>query len=138
MSYSVGKGKPPKHTQFKEGQSGNPEGGRRHDPVQRALKKLTNAQLLEIANLIVQGNAGQLKAIAKNPNATVVNAMVASVAGRIIAKGDMYALDVLLNRLIGKVRDTVELTGSSSGPQIVVYLPSNGREAPTVDLQEPN
>jgi hypothetical protein len=46
--------------------------------------------------------------------------MVASVALKIISKGDMYALDVLLNRLIGKVKDEVLLTGDGNPFQMII------------------
>ncbi len=38
--YDVGYGKPPRHTQFRKGQSGNPGGRPRREPVER-LKALT-------------------------------------------------------------------------------------------------
>jgi hypothetical protein len=38
-SYDIGYGKPPRHTQFRKGQSGNPGGRRPHRPVER-MKEL--------------------------------------------------------------------------------------------------
>lgn len=113
---------------FKKGQSGNPSGGRAHDPALRMIRHLTKAELVEIGNLVIKNNMEELKKIGKDPNASVIKTMLAAVAVKIITKGDMHALDVLLNRLVGKVKDEVEHTGTLHAPQVVVTLPSNGRE----------
>ncbi len=122
---------PPKHGQWKKGQSGNPEGGRKHDPVIKQFKALTKAELAEVGNLVVKSKLDDLKAVKDDPNASVLKVMLASIAVKVISKGDMHALDLLLNRLIGKVRDDVIVTGiPANQPQVVVTLPANGREAP--------
>jgi len=41
--YKVGPGRPPRHTQFKKGQSGNP-GGRKKDPLDLAMLLLEEAE----------------------------------------------------------------------------------------------
>lgn len=44
--YKVGYGKPPKHTQFKKGQSGNPSGkAKKEASLQATLEKILNAKL---------------------------------------------------------------------------------------------
>lgn len=113
---------------WKKGQSGNPAGARKHDPELKRLKNLTKHELIEIGNLVIKGNVAELKAIASNPKATVIQTMLAAVSVKIISKGDMGALDVLLNRLVGKVKDEQAIVVSPG--QVVVSLPSNGREAP--------
>ncbi len=110
----------------KGGPSPNPK-GRPPNLFNSQIKQLTAGELAEIANLIVKGNLPALKAIAKSENATVIQVMVASVAVKIITKGDMAALDTLMNRIVGKVKEHVEVTGKSA-PQVLVTLPSNGYE----------
>lgn len=114
---------------FQKGQSGNPEGGRAHDPELRELKTLTKKELVDVGNIIVKGDVANLKKIAADESATVLQRMLASVTARIISKGDMQALDVLLNRLVGKVKDEVKLGGELNLPQVIVTLPSNRKEA---------
>lgn len=134
--YKVGRGKPPKEHQFKPGQSGNPNGSRAHDPEKQAIKKLTQAELSEIANLVLKGDVEELRELKDNDKETVLKRMVASVAIRIISKGDMFAFDTLLDRLIGKVKKQVDVSGIPAIPQgiqpaqVIISLPSNGREAP--------
>lgn len=104
---------PPKHQQWKKGQSGNPSGRRPDPPELRAIKNLTEEELVEIGSLVVKGNIDDLKRIKDDPNTTVLKAMIAAVAIKTIAKGDGQALEVLLNRLIGKVKDKVEVTSTN-------------------------
>jgi hypothetical protein len=122
------KNEPPKEYRFKKGQSGNPSGKPKEDPRLKMLKNLTKTELVEIGNLVVKGNLTELRAIAKDESCPVIKAMIASIAVKIISKGDVHALDILLNRLIGKVKDEVEHTGRLDMPIVQITMPSNGRE----------
>lgn len=117
-------------TPWKKGQSGNPEGGRAHDPLVRKVRHLTKQQLAEMGNLVLQNNVVELKRTLKDTrHSSTLKVMLASIMHRVINKGDSAAFDVLLNRLIGKVTDKLELNDKSDRPLISVTLPSNGREA---------
>lgn len=118
---------PPEHSRFKPGQSGNPLGGKLHDPALKAVKNLTKKELAEIGNLVVKGDVAMLRELAEDEGETVLKRMVASVCFRVIDFGDMGALDTLLNRLVGKVKDEVKHEGDVA--RVIVTLPSNGREA---------
>lgn len=115
---------------WKKGQSGNPK-GRPPDALGSALKRLTKDELEEIANIIIRGNRADLERIAKDPATSNIQALVASAVIKIMKTGDIYMLDTLLNRLIGKVKDTVHHTGDGSiaPPTVIVKLPDNGRTA---------
>lgn len=97
------------------------------DPDKARIKNLTKTELVEIGNLVVKGNIDALKKLAKAPGTPVITVWLAAICVKGIEKGDVGALDVLLNRLIGRVKEEVNLT--SNLPQVVVNLPSNGREA---------
>lgn len=118
-----------KANQWKPGQSGNP-GGRPADPPElKKLRHLTKQELVEIGNLIIKGSVEELKLIAQNPKTTVIQAMIASVAWRAIKRGDTQALDGILNRMIGKVKDEVDFKAQvSSHGSVKIIMPSNGRE----------
>ena len=120
----------PQH-RWKPGQSGNVQGGKLIDPDLKELRRLTKEELVEVGTLVVKGNVSTLKNIVKDRESSVLHAMVASVALRVIKQGDMHALDLFLNRLIGKVNDEVEYSGELNVPQVIVTLPSNGRESLT-------
>lgn len=98
---------------FKKGQSGNPEGGRLHDPEIRAIKNLTRRELAEIGSLVLKKDLDALKALRANPKTMVLTAMMAGMAIRIVSRGDAAAFDALLNRLVGKVKDEVVTTNAN-------------------------
>ena len=106
--HRIGKGKPPVEHQWKKGQSGNPSGGKLHNPEIRKLKNLTEAEIVEVGSLVVKGSIKELQELSKNPNCSALTAMMASVAAKAINKGDGAALDILLNRIVGKVKERVE------------------------------
>lgn len=114
--------------QFKPGQSGNPSGRPKDPPEVKLIKRLTRQEMAEVGSLIVQGKISDLQMVATGPQSTVLKAMIAKVAINIMAKGDMHSLDLLLNRLIGKVKDEVVVDNLNTQVQRVVVLPSNGRE----------
>lgn len=98
---------------FKKGVSGNPEGRPPLTPEQKALRNLTEAEMVEIGSLVVKGNIAELKKLMKNPKTTVLKAMMAAVAVKTIQSGNPSALDTLLNRLVGKVKDVVEVNSNN-------------------------
>lgn len=128
--YQVGYKNPPLASRWKKGQSGNPAGGQKHNQELKAIKNLTNAELIEVGNIVIKGNVEELKRIARDDAETALKRMLASVVVKIISKGDMTALDVLLNRLVGKVKDQMDISGLpvAPGAQVVICLPPNGRE----------
>ena len=97
------------------------------------FRNLTKRELIHIGNLVVKGSYTQLNELAESKQATVLHLMLASVCNYIINTGNMITLDKLLDRLIGKVRDEIKLeTEAVNPPQVIVTLPSNGREVRTL------
>lgn len=129
----MGHKSPPQHTKWKKGQSGNPSGGRAHDPALKAVRNLTKNELVTIGNLIIKNDFNTLLELSKRDDATTLQRMIAAVAVRIVNNGDMAAFDVLLNRLVGKVKDEILHQGEINAPQIIVTLPDNGRSAKAID-----
>lgn len=114
---------------WKKGQSGNPNGRPAVPPELKILTHLTKQELVEVGNLVIKGDIKELERKTKDKSATVLQTMLASIAQRVIRDGDAVALDRLLDRFIGKVKDEVHFTGDVLNmPQIIVNLPSNGRE----------
>lgn len=123
----VGPGRPPREYCFKPGQSGNPGGSSLVDSDMKKFKNLTKKELVDVGNLVIKGDLEALKAIAKRPGATVLQVMLSAVCVKVVQKGDMHSLDILLNRLVGKVKDDIVVTGNTDA-RVIVSLPSNGRE----------
>ena len=87
-SYDVGYGKPPQHTQFKPGQSGNPKGR------PKGVKNLATDVEEELSQKILVTEAGtQLET-------TKQRAMIKSLFAKAL-NGDVRASGVLINLILG-------------------------------------
>jgi|GEM_PF-2346076 len=131
MSYTVGKGKPPKHTQFKKGVSGNPDGGRRHDPVKKLFKNVTAPEFEEVINVALTSNPGELKQIIQNQTSSSIKVGIATSLLKAIQKGDWRTLNAIIERVVGKTVVKVDHTSGGktieSSAQVHLYLPANGK-----------
>lgn len=103
---------------IKKGQVLNPEGGRAHNPELRAIKRMTAVEVAEMGSLVLKNDIDSLKKIAKEPGASVLKVMIAAVAVKVIEKGDAHALDILLNRLVGKVKENIEISSITTTVQL--------------------
>src|SRR5579863_7367381 len=85
--YAVGYGKPPLHSRFRKGHSGNPEGGRRH---RRDGAKRLPALLKEVLDRRPATARGRVRRPATRREAIVIALVEKSVAG------DLRAVKLLL------------------------------------------
>lgn len=120
---------------FPKGVSGNPLGAGHpnYDRTSSVMKRLTAKEVKDLSGLILLGDIAELQAIAKDKKEKVIKVMLAAVAVKIISKGDANALNILLDRLIGKVANPIRLGNTDGSPigevvRVNVTLPSNGRE----------
>jgi len=86
--YTVGYGKPPKHAQFKKGQSGNPKGR------PKGIRNLNTDLEEELSQKIVVSEGGMTKETTKQ------RAMIKSLFAKAL-KGDTRAATVLINLILG-------------------------------------
>jgi hypothetical protein len=93
--YEVGFGRPPKHTQFKPGESGNPKGR------PKGTKNLATDLSEELAEKIVVNEGGRQLKISKQ------RAMIKSLLAKAL-KGDTRAATVLLKLLIDAEQATTK------------------------------
>lgn len=123
-----------KRTQFKKGQpSANPLGGKLHNPEIKLIKRLTEKELAEVATVILQGRIGDLKNLMKNPDTSPLQGMVAGLALKTMTRGDASAFNALMDRILGKVKDNVNVSGTlgtnvTGTSRVIISLPSNNRE----------
>ncbi len=98
----VGFGKPPKHTQFKPGQSGNPKGR------PRGAKNLKTDLEEELRELIVVREGGNVKTVSKQ------RAMLKSLTAKAV-QGDPRAADIVINMMYRLFHED-EAEETSRGP----------------------
>jgi hypothetical protein len=102
--------------------------------------KITREHYREMLNTLFVTRRKDLKTILADPEASVIETWVATIADRAISRADVYALETLLIRLIGRVPERVEHDGipGNIGAQVVVFLPSNGKEtAGSISVDQP-
>lgn len=123
---------------FKKGQSGNPLGGQKHNPELRAIRRMTKTEVAEVGAMVLDKNIVGLQEIAKNPTSSALKVWMASVAVKGIQRGDMTALNGLLDRLVGKADQAIQLTGADGGPldHQITALTYEQKLARLAELQE--
>lgn len=111
-----GYGDPPKGSQFKPGQSGNPKGQPKKLP---ALNELLSDVL---------GDDGSGKSAAR----AIINAL-----HKRAIKGDVRAAEILLERAYGKVKQDIEqhTTLKDERPDISLLTPEQRRQLADIQLQ---
>lgn len=122
---------------FKKGApSGNPEGGRKHNPEIKKIKALTEKQLIDVATFVLQSSVGQIKARMKDPKTSVLHGMVLGLALKSMTKGDAGSFNALMDRMLGKVKENFHLSGTIGGTsKVILTMPPNGSEAPEDELE---
>jgi hypothetical protein len=103
--YEVGKGKPPKHSQFQRGQSGNPKGKtaekQKADLKAGELEAQIQMRMLEALNDAIKADpARALSAIASDPLKLIKDAM---------------------DREFGTATQKVEASGPEGGPLVIQW-----------------
>lgn len=122
---------------FKKGQSGNPQGGRLHNPEIKRIKALTEAELVDIGSFILKSSLEDMKKKIKHPETSMLEGMVIGLAHKAIVKGDAGAFNALMDRLLGKVKENFNFSGKIGGTsKVILTMPRNGSEAPDSE-QEP-
>ena|SRR5712675_2297773 len=97
--------------QFKKGQSGNPSG--RPKGIESDIKSLPVVSKQEVVgafNKFMHMPIPELETYVKNKQGTAFEYTVARILAMAAVKGDPIRLDFLLNRLIGKVADKIDVT----------------------------
>lgn len=109
---------------FQKGHVANPKGGGALSPEVRAIRKITLEHIEEVADLILDNNLEKLKALASNPETSVLKVWIAKAAATGIQKGDLHSLDAILNRVLGKPKERHEVTGKDGeeiGFKVSIY-----------------
>jgi hypothetical protein len=94
---------------FKPGQIANPNGAPRVPEEVKIARQLSQNQLILIFNKLLHMTGAELKAHWNNPETPVFERIVAKILNQADVLGDHHRLDFILNRLIGKVTEKVDV-----------------------------
>jgi phage terminase small subunit len=104
---------------FKKGQSGNPLGGKLHNPALRALRSFTNETFREVLELVLTGNQAKLSDIIIDPSSTNLEVLIAKAFQNAIKSGDFHLVERIAERLLGKVPDTIKIGKITNAKEII-------------------
>lgn len=116
--YEIGKGKPPKHTQFKKGVAANPTGINQPAHI-RAMQQLTADTLAETIELIMVGNLDDMRTALKDKSLSITQRIIIKAAIKAEKDGSFYQLNEILDRAIGKVVERKQHT--INAPSTIIF-----------------
>ncbi len=94
---------------IQKGQVLNPEGSRAHNPILKALKKLTREEFCKVIEVACLSDIAALQAITKNTEASALQVGVARAMMKSVNKGDWGVLESIVSRVVGKIPDQLEV-----------------------------
>ena len=134
---------PSKKGQFKKGQSGNPGGMPKLPEDIKEARKLNQIELERIINKYLHMSREEVQNVLKSSDVPMMEAMVASIVSKAASGGDHLRLDFILNRIIGKVKDKIEVAAvkpyvinNLDGTKTVLGV-TDGQEKEGLDWKDP-
>ncbi len=133
-SSEVGYKKPPKHTQFKKGNKANPKGYNASLET-RILRQTTTATLAVMIQKGISLKENEVRDLLNSPETTAIEAIILGTILDAIKHRNYNKLEQLLERVIGKVPDKIDMT--SKGESINISKEDHAKVAAVVkELEE--
>lgn len=98
---------------FKPGQSGNPEGGKKHNPGLRKLKKLQTESYVDLIELVAFKSKADVMEVAKDAAEENLLGTIAQIWMIARARGDYDTIEKILSRVLGKVPDKIDINSKN-------------------------
>lgn len=124
--YKVGPGKPPKHTQFKKGNPGGP--GRPKGFLAPSLKRLTQEEFSEIADMVIRGEIEDLEVIAKDKKRSALIVLTANALVGAWKRKEFYTVNQILDRIVGRTAIVFKESLGSTQPETSQVKPRTFEE----------
>ena len=106
----------PRGKAFPKGTSGNPAGSSSRKRTLAKISRLTNEQIEEVGAIILTGTRADLKTLAEHPDASILQVWMAGLVAHSMKKGCSQTFRVVMDRLVGRSKETVEHSGPNGGP----------------------
>lgn len=111
---------PPRTGEIKKGQVRNPKGSSAKARAMAKVKKLTGEDLAAITSLLLTANRDNLKEVGDDPNATFLQVWTAKLLADSFKKGDVAIYRAILDRVVGRPKETVAIGGDADGSPLRV------------------
>jgi hypothetical protein len=112
----MAKGKKTGGKDFPRGESGNPNGRPVLPPEVKALKSVTNETIKEVMDLLLEKDITALEELAESDTEPALKVLYAAGVLRAIKEGDPAHIEPVLNRVLGKPKESVQLSGDKENP----------------------
>jgi hypothetical protein len=73
-------------------------------------------EIADLASMLLAQTREDLRDVLVNPESTVLRCWFSAIAIKGISKGDPLALGAILDRVVGKVKDKLEVSGNQQEP----------------------
>ena len=95
---------------WEKGESGNPNGRPRKWISELKESGYKSSEVNDCVLVMLSMTIEELAEVYKNPKATILEKTVANALKRSLEKGSLYSLDTLLNRAVGKPKESIDHT----------------------------
>jgi len=95
---------------FSKGESGNPNGRPRKWISELKESGYKSSEVNDCILVMLSMTLEELAEVYKNTKSTILEKTVANALKRSLEKGSLYSLDTLLNRAVGKPKETIDHT----------------------------
>ena len=95
---------------WKKGESGNPNGRPRKWISELKESGYKSSEVNDCILVMLSITIEELADVYKNPKSTILEKTVANALKRSLEKGSLYSIDTLLNRAIGKPKESIDHT----------------------------
>ena len=95
---------------WQKGESGNPNGRPRKWISQLKESGYKQSEINDCILVMLSMTLDELAEVYKNPKATIMEKTVANALKKSLEKGSLYSIDTLLNRAVGKPKESIDHT----------------------------
>jgi hypothetical protein len=95
------------------------------------VKRLTVLQLQEIITFVMLNDTTAIRALKEDPKSTILQAWLAAAAIKGVKDGNAHSLNIMFDRMVGKVKEVMEFSGltPTQGMSRILSMTPEEREA---------
>ncbi len=114
---------------IKKGEIRNPNGARTHNPITKALQKLTIETYREVIELVLTGNIDALKEMIEDKKTPAIQVGIATSFLTAINKGEYAVIERIAERIIGKIPEQLNINSTNSNINHTTFEPAKLKAA---------